>query len=131
MICAVLFLGCESGTEVAGVESATAQRSADGFVTVTVNMMCQLVAGMPRVDGKCDADDDEACVVAAWYAKSDTGFQNRLYSGKTCRELDPVIGAKIAVRSPAPIPTDPPMVISIYALPKADEKPAGIMIDSP
>lgn len=67
-------LGCETGADIAGVDSATALREADGRGAVTVTMTCELVYGMPRGDGHCHADDETGCVVAERYDASDMNF---------------------------------------------------------
>lgn len=130
----LLIVGCESGTDIAGIGSATAQRDPDGHVIVAVTMTCETVYGVGISNSKCDADDEEACVVAEWYDASDANFTTVQARGKACRELEKVRGATITVRSVGIIPPDRALKIRVYPSPELDardDRPTIVTIDSP
>ena len=132
--------GCESGKEVAGIESAVATREADEHVVVRAALSCTVVYGMGRVDGGCDADDSNVCVRAAWYASSDESFQNPLFLARECGHVDAVRGTIFKVTSTVAIPRPDatkdggPLRIVVRTEPhldKRDETPEPVTIDSP
>ncbi len=89
--------GCETGTEVVGIESAQAHRELDGRIRVDVLLACELVAGMPRADDSCDADGEDFCVEAQILAADGT----ELGHASGCDSFKRVRGKRMAVHTEA------------------------------
>lgn len=109
---AVAMIGCESGEEVTGVESASATRQADGKVTIAVKTTCDLKWGMGRVDGNCDSDGDEICFHADWSEPKTHG--KILFSKIICKDIDHAYSGSVTITSPSAIPSDQALDIHIY-----------------
>ena len=89
-----LVAGCETGTEIAGVSSVTVDRSAEGRVVVTATLDCMLAKGMPRGDGKCDADDTQVCVKASWFS-ADKPPSRPVLNAQVCQTVAHIRGATV------------------------------------
>ncbi|RYZ36748.1 MAG: hypothetical protein EOO71_30670 [Myxococcaceae bacterium] len=119
MLLVLTAAGCESGVEVAGVLEATASRLEDGRVSIAVELSCDLVQGLGRADGKCDADGDRVCVSARWYAADDTLFASPLKTVEQCQEVATIRGTQLTLTSPEAMEADPRQRILVRADPLA------------
>lgn len=125
--------GCETGKEVAAVESAVAHRNigaaadrgSDDTVTVTMALKCQVVSGMGRANDSCDADGSEVCVLAEWFEVDDATFERPVLRARQCAKVARIRGARLTVRSPSPVRKSPPLKIRVATW------PAPMVIDSP
>jgi hypothetical protein len=79
-------VGCETGTEIAGVATATAVRHGDRAV-VTATLGCLLAKGMPRADGNCDADNTTVCVHARWYTAAPDATATPIGESASCEHI--------------------------------------------
>ncbi|RKI00949.1 hypothetical protein D7Y13_25940 [Corallococcus praedator] len=127
MLLALTAAGCEPGLEAAGVREATASRLEDDRVSVAVTLACQEVYGLPRADGKCDADDDRICVSARWYAADDLRFESPLTTVEQCQKVPSIEGMQLTLTSPDAVAKDPGLRILIQADPLA----TGIILANP
>ena len=93
----LLVAGCETGTEIAGVSSATVARAPDGSVIVTATLDCMLAAGMGRGDGNCDADKTKVCVRASWF-ETEPPPGGALAEAETCETVAKIRGATVQIR---------------------------------
>jgi hypothetical protein len=108
-----LVFGCESGTEVAVVGSATGERMGDEHVRVHAALDCAVAEGMPRVDGRCDADDSTICVHALWIAADDVSGTSPMAASKVCAYIGSVRGMTFTLVSDGPVPSNAAKV-SVY-----------------
>jgi hypothetical protein len=125
--------GCETGKEVAAVESAVAHRDvgaaadrgSDDTVTVTMALKCQVIRGMGRTDDTCDADGSEVCVLAEWFEVDDVTFARPILQARQCARVPRIRGARLTVRSASPVRKSPPLKIRVATW------PVPVVIDSP
>jgi len=125
--------GCETGKEVAAVESAVAfrnvgaaaDRGSDDTVTVTMTLKCQVAKGMGRADDTCDADGSEVCVLAEWFEVDDVTFARPILQARQCARVPRIRGARLTVRSTSPVRRSPPLKIRVATW------PVPVVIDSP
>ncbi|RKG82377.1 hypothetical protein [Corallococcus terminator] len=127
MLLVLTTAGCEHGIEVAGVLEATASRLEDDRVSVAVTLSCDLVYGMGRADGRCDADGDRVCVSARWYAADDTLFASPLTTVEQCQEVPTIRGTQLTLTSPDAMAVDP----SLRVLVRADPLATAIILANP
>ena len=100
-----LLVGCESGTEVAGVSAVVIGGTPDQVV-VTATLGCMLAGGRHRADGNCDADDSKVCVEARWFtaathAPPSAATPGAVAKREVCERVGKVRGATIELRFPA------------------------------
>jgi hypothetical protein len=123
-----MLLGCESGTEVTGVDSAVATKQANGSVSLNVKTACFVAEGMGRLDDSCDSDGDRECFHADWIAHVNPG--PKVMTTRLCKEIDHVRSRGfVTLTSPAAVPTDQAYDIYVYSDDMAGNPP--VIIASP
>jgi hypothetical protein len=119
--------GCEPGLEAPGIQEATASRQEDDRVSIAVTLSCDVVHGLPRGDGECDADGDRVCVSAQWYEATDTAFESPIATAESCQKVETIIGAQLSLVSPEPIPREPDLNILV----RADVRVGSLVLANP